>query len=96
MIETSSGRTLLAPYGVKSFGGVKVAFIGMTFKGTPGVVTPTGVAGLTFNDEADTVNALVPKLRAQGIESIVVMLHQGASRIPLRPASSMPAASMAA
>jgi 5'-nucleotidase len=35
------------------------------------------VAGLDFKDEADTVNALVPKLRAQGIESIVVLLHQG-------------------
>src|SRR5438105_788604 len=68
VIENATGNPLLAPYGVKSFNGVKVAFIGMTLKGTPGIVTPTGVAGLTFKDEADTVNALVPKLRAQGIE----------------------------
>ena len=46
VVETATGRTLLAPYGVKTFNGVRVAFIGMTFKGTPGVVTPTGVAGL--------------------------------------------------
>ena len=77
VIETATGRTLLPPYGIKTFGGVKVAFIGMTLKGTPGIVTPTGVAGLQFRDEADTVNALVPKLRAQGIESIVVLVHQG-------------------
>ena len=77
VIETATGRTLLPPYGIKTFGGVKVAFIGMTLKGTPGIVTPTGVAGLEFRDEADTVNALVPKLRAQGIESIVVLVHQG-------------------
>jgi 5'-nucleotidase len=77
VFETATGRTLLAPYGVKSFNGVKVAFIGMTLKGTPGIVTPTGVAGLEFRDEADTVNALVPRLRAQGIESIVVLVHQG-------------------
>ena len=75
--ETATGRTLLPPYGIKTFNGVKVAFIGMTLKGTPGIVTPTGVAGLDFRDEADTVNALVPKLRAQGIESIVVLVHQG-------------------
>ncbi len=49
----------------------------MTLKGTPGIVTPTGVAGLDFRDEADTVNALVPKLRSQGIEAIVVLVHQG-------------------
>ena len=77
VIETATGRTLLPPYGIKTFAGVKVAFIGMTLKGTPGIVTPTGVAGLQFRDEADTVNALVPKLRAQGIESIVVLVHQG-------------------
>lgn len=77
VIENTTGRPLLPAYGVKSFGGVKLAFIGMTLKGTPGIVTPTGVAGLSFQDEADTVNALVPKLRAQGIEAIVVLVHQG-------------------
>jgi len=75
--DTSTGRTLLPAFGVKTVGRVRVAFIGMTLKGTPLVVTPTGVAGLTFNDEAATVNALVPKLRAQGIEAIVVLVHQG-------------------
>jgi 5'-nucleotidase len=82
VIETATGRTLLPAYGVKSFGGVKVAFIGMTLKGTPGIVTPTGVAGLQFNDEADTVNVLVPRLRAQGIEAIVVLVHQGGFQNP--------------
>jgi 5'-nucleotidase len=77
VIETATGRPLLAPYGVKTFNGVKVAFIGMTLKATPTIVTPSGVAGLEFRDEADTVNALVPRLRAQGIESIVVLVHQG-------------------
>ena len=77
VVDTSTGKPLLPAYGIKSFGGVKVAFIGMTLKGTPGIVTPTGVAGLSFQDEATTVNALVPKLRAQGVESIVVLVHQG-------------------
>jgi 5'-nucleotidase len=77
VFETSTGRTLLPPYGIKSFDGVKVAFIGMTLKGTPSIVTPLGVAGLEFRDEADTVNSLVPRLRAQGIEAIVVLVHQG-------------------
>ena len=77
VFETATGRTLLPAYGIKTFKGVKVAFIGMTLKDTPRVVTPTGVAGLEFRDEADTVNALVPRLRAQGIEAIVVLVHQG-------------------
>jgi 5'-nucleotidase len=35
------------------------------------------VAGLTFLDEADTVNALIPQLRRKGIEAIVVLIHEG-------------------
>lgn len=77
VIETATGRTLLPAYGIKNFQGVKVAFIGMTLKGTPAIVTPTGVAGLEFRDEADTVNALIPRLRAQGVDVIVVLVHQG-------------------
>lgn len=73
----ATGKTLLPAYDIKTFNGVKVAFIGMTLKGTPGIVTPAGVAGLVFADEAQTVNALIPELRAQGIESIVVMVHEG-------------------
>ncbi len=69
--------TLFPPSWVRTVGGVKVGFIGMTLEGTPSIVTPTGVAGLDFKDEVDTANALVPKLEAQGVESIVVLLHEG-------------------
>ena len=77
VIVSATGQTLLPAYGVKRFQGVPVAFIGMTLKDTPGIVAPTGVAGLEFRDEAATVNALVPKLRAEGIEAIVVLVHEG-------------------
>jgi 5'-nucleotidase len=77
VIQSSTGNTLLPAFGTKTFNGVTVAFIGMTFKDTPTVVTPTGVAGLQFRDEAQTVNALVPTLKAQGIEAIVVLVHEG-------------------
>jgi len=74
---TSTGRTLFPPYVIKTFGSVRVGFIGMTLKDTPTIVTPSGVAGLSFSDEAATVNALIPKLRGLGIEAIVVVVHQG-------------------
>ena len=77
VIATATGKPLLPAYGVKTFNGVQVAFIGMTLKATPTIVTPTGVAGLEFRDEAQTVNSLIPELRAQGIESIVVLVHEG-------------------
>ena len=41
------------------------------------MLSPAARAGLEFRDEVETVNALVPGLRQQGIEAIVVLLHQG-------------------
>ena len=76
-LDIKTGLTLLPAYKVKTFQGIPVAFIGLTLKGTPGIVVPAGVAGLEFRDEADTVNELVPKLQAQGIEAIVVLIHEG-------------------
>ena len=76
-IEKSTGKTIFPPYEIKLFDGIVVAFIGLTLKGTPSIVSPTGVAGLEFRDEAETVNALVPELRARGVEAIVVLIHEG-------------------
>ena len=77
VIETATGQPLFPPYAVKEFDGVKVAFIGLTTRTTPSIVRPGGTAGVTFRDEVETVNALVPKIRAQGIEAIVVLIHEG-------------------
>ncbi len=73
----ASGKTLFPAVHVKRFEGIPVAFIGLTLKDTPTIVVPSGVAGLSFRDEAQTVNELVPHLRAQGIEAIVVLIHEG-------------------
>jgi 5'-nucleotidase len=77
VIVDATGATPFPAFAVRRFGGVPVAFIGMTLEKTPEVVTAKGVEGLSFRDEADTVNALVPLLRARGIEAIVVLLHEG-------------------
>jgi 5'-nucleotidase len=75
--DTRSGQTIFPAYYVKRFEGVPVAFIGLTLKDTPNIVVPSGVAGLRFDDEAATVNKLVPELHRQGIEAIVVLIHEG-------------------
>src|SRR5712671_7283899 len=76
-IEKNTGKTVFPPYEIKQFEGIAVAFIGLTLKGTPNLVSPVSVAGLEFRDEADTVNALVPELKARGVEAIVVLIHEG-------------------
>ncbi len=72
-----NGKTIFPAYKMRSFAGAKIAFIGMTLEGTPSIVTPSGIADLNFLDEADTVNALIPELKAKGIETIVVLIHEG-------------------
>jgi 5'-nucleotidase len=76
-IETTTGRSVLPPYEIREFEGIPIAFIGLTLKETAGIVSPSGVTGLEFRDEAETVNALVPQLKARGVEAIVVLIHQG-------------------
>ncbi len=76
-VEKSTGRTIFPPYEIREFEGVSVAFIGLTLKGTPDMVSPTGVADLEFKDEADTVNSLLPALKARGVQAIVVLIHEG-------------------
>ncbi|MEA3053162.1 MAG: 5-nucleotidase [Sphingomonadales bacterium] len=81
-VRTENG-TLFPASAIRSFGKgrarVTIGFIGLTLKETATLVTPAGVAGLTFADETETINALVPKLRAQGADAIVVLIHQGLS-----------------
>src|SRR5262245_25832557 len=76
-IETASGRSVFPPYEIREFDGIPVAFIGLTLKGTAAIVAPAGIAGLEFRDEAETVNALVPELKARGVQAIVVLIHEG-------------------
>ena len=79
----STGETIFPPYAIHHFPGVKVAIVGMTLEGTPTVVTQSAIEPVNFHDEADTVNALVPELKKQGIETIIVLLHEGGSAGPL-------------
>ncbi|HEX8436459.1 bifunctional metallophosphatase/5'-nucleotidase [Archangium sp.] len=79
-VRTPQGPTLFPPYAVREFEGVKVAFIGMTLEGTPEIVDASGIVGLQFRDEVETVNALVPELKRQGVEAIVVVVHEGGNQ----------------
>lgn len=77
----ADGKTIFPATGLKRFqtpaGPITIGFIGMTLKGTKQIVTPAGVRGVDFRDEAETANALVPRLKAQGADAIVLLIHQG-------------------
>ncbi len=82
VVVDATGKTLLPATAVKEFDAprgeeVKVGFIGEVLRDTPTIVTPSGVAGLSFKDEADAANQAAAKLRRQGVKVPVLVIHQG-------------------
>lgn len=80
-VRTEDGNTLFPAYAIRRFGSgrrqVAIGIIGLVLRDARTLVSPDGVAGLTFEDEADSINALVPRLKAEGADAIVVLIHQG-------------------
>jgi 5'-nucleotidase len=81
VIKNSTGQPLFPAYGIKQFTDgqrkFKVGFIGEVLQSTPTIVTPTGVAGLTFQDEADDANKAVAELADKGVKVPILVIHQG-------------------
>jgi len=77
VLDSATGKTLLPAYRIEQAKGVKVAFIGAVLRATPGLVLPSGVAGLTFTDEADAINGALAAARAEGARVFVVLIHEG-------------------
>jgi 5'-nucleotidase len=83
VVVDATGRTLFPAFGTKTFRAdhgnrkFQVGFIGEVLKDTPTIVTPTGVAGLTFQDEADAANRAVKELERKGVRTSVLVIHQG-------------------
>ena len=75
------GQTLFPASALRTFGKgtqkVTVGVIGLTLKGTAELVDAVRIAGLTFADEATTINAEVPRLKAAGADAIVLVIHEG-------------------
>ena len=48
---------------------MKIGVIGAVLKETPTIVTPTGVAGVRFLDEADAINRRSGAAQARGVRT---------------------------
>jgi 5'-nucleotidase len=77
VINDQTHLPLLPPFWIKNIGGAYVGFIGVTLQGTPDIVTASGVAGLTFKGEVQTINFYARILTLLGVNAIVALVHQG-------------------
>ncbi|MBC2670625.1 bifunctional metallophosphatase/5'-nucleotidase [Novosphingobium piscinae] len=80
-INRADGRTLFPGTALRSFGTgsrkVTVGLIGMTLQGTTDLVNSKVQATVEFRDEADTANALVARLKAEGADAVILVIHEG-------------------
>ena len=49
----------------------------MTLEATPTLVAQSGIQGIEFRDEVETANRAARQLRRQGVQTIIVLLHEG-------------------
>jgi 5'-nucleotidase len=87
VVHKDTGETLFPAFAtrrLKSDSGKKftIGFLGEVLEATPTIVTPTGVAGLTFEDEADAANRVVQSMKTVGNaedspDTWVLVIHQG-------------------
>ncbi|MCY4743604.1 bifunctional metallophosphatase/5'-nucleotidase [Pelomonas sp. UHG3] len=77
VLDAATGKPLLPTHVMRQAGTLKVAIAGVATKDTPQVIVAKAIQGLRFADEADTLNALVPQLKAEGAQVLVAVMHEG-------------------
>ena len=82
VLDARTGRPLLPTHVIRQAGKLKVAIAGVATKETPQVIVARAIEGIRFADEADTLNALVPQLRAEGAQVLVAVMHEGGVQGP--------------
>jgi 5'-nucleotidase len=77
VIDTATGKNLVPGWRIVDVKGVKVGLIGAVLKDTPSVAVASAIRGLSFLDEAESINKVLPAMRAQGAQVFVVLIHEG-------------------
>lgn len=77
LIDTDKNETAVAPYVIKQTKGVRIAFVGGVVSDLSNLIPIASHRGLKTLDEADAINAVLPEVRAQNVDVIVAVIHEG-------------------
>jgi 5'-nucleotidase len=77
VVDAQTGKNLVPGWRIVDVKGVKVGLVGAVLKDTPSVAVASAIKGLSFLDEADAINKVLPAMRAQGAQVFVVLIHEG-------------------
>lgn len=78
VVMKDSGDPALDPTFVKTMDGVQVGFIGAVTEHLPELVSPAGIADIQVTDIPTAVNTEADALKAEGVDVIVLLVHEGA------------------
>ncbi|GIJ29618.1 multifunctional nuclease/2',3'-cyclic-nucleotide 2'-phosphodiesterase/5'-nucleotidase/3'-nucleotidase [Micromonospora qiuiae] len=87
---------VLPAYSISTVGGVRVGFVGVVTEQTASLVSPDGIAGITFRDPVAEANVVAGQLKdgdpANGEADVVVLLaHEGAATANIGSAEDLAA-----
>lgn len=77
LVESGTKKPILPPYVIQKDKGVQVGVIGVVTSDLETLVSPAGIKGIDVLDEAATINKYAAELQRKGVQSIVVLLHEG-------------------
>jgi 5'-nucleotidase len=77
VVDAQTGKNLVPGWRIVDVKGVKVGLVGAVLKDVPSVAVGSAIKGLSFLDEADSINKVLPEMRAQGAQVFVVLIHEG-------------------
>jgi 5'-nucleotidase len=77
VVDAQTGKTLVPGWRIVDVKGVKVGLIGAVLHDLASVTTASSIKGLAVADEAASINAVLPAMRAQGAQVFVVLVHEG-------------------
>lgn len=90
VVDSATGKPFIPAFRIEETKGVKVGLVGVVLQDTRSVVMASGIAGLSFGDEAEAINRAIPEMRRQGADVIVAVVHEGGTTTdhPTRPGCS--------
>jgi 5'-nucleotidase len=77
IVDPRTKRPVLPPYWIAKAGSARIGFIGLGFPGTPDETLSIGGSGFDFQGLVEAANRAAAELKAQGVNAIVVSMHEG-------------------
>ncbi len=84
--NTSDGSPALPEEWIADFGDVQIGFVGAVTNDLPELVSPAGIAGLTIEEPALAANRSADRLKAEGADLVILLVHEGAATTELESA----------